>query len=140
MRPEAKLSVTERQAGGHRGVAVDHAQVRELDAGEPPRSPEEAVRAKLAEPLRDLAAKVAKEGQDGNLTVGKLKVTSYRVDVLILLRDTSEQTVAALKALGFEQTGDSKAVTLLIGTIDVRKLDELARLDAVIRVKPVAGP
>jgi hypothetical protein len=87
-----------------------------------------------------LAAKVAKEGQDGNLTVGKLKVTSYRVDVLILLRDTSEQTVAALKALGFEQTGDSKAVTLLIGTIDVRKLDELARLDAVIRVKPVAGP
>ncbi len=130
--PEAKL--------GERQVALDRARVVELPEAESARSPEELARAKLADPLRDLAAKVAEEGQDGDLTVGKLKVTNYRVDVMILLRDTSEQTVAALKALGFDQTGESKAINLLIGTIDVRKLEALAKLDAVIRVKPVAAP
>ena len=43
----------------------------------------------------------------------------------------------ALKRLGFTQTGESKAIKLLIGTIDVRKLKELAELEAVIRVTPV---
>ena len=95
---------------------------------------------RLAEPLRDLAKKVETDGQDGNLTVGKLKVTNYRVDVMIFLADTSEKTLVALKELGFEQTGESKAVKLLIGTLDVRKLEALATLDAVIRVKPVVGP
>ncbi|HUU98899.1 MAG TPA: VIT domain-containing protein [Phycisphaerae bacterium] len=93
---------------------------------------------KLAEALRGLAEKVEKEGTDGNLTVGKLRVIDWRVDVMVFLSDTSAETIAALKELGFIQTGESKAVKLLIGTIDVRKLEELAKLDAVIRVKPVA--
>jgi Ca-activated chloride channel family protein len=96
--------------------------------------------AKLAAPLADLAAKVAKEGQDGNYALGKLKVTRYRVDVLVYLADLSEPTLAALKELGFEQTGESKSIRLLIGSLDVRKLLDLARLPAVIRVKPVVEP
>ncbi|HVF10022.1 MAG TPA: hypothetical protein VNA16_04420, partial [Abditibacteriaceae bacterium] len=94
--------------------------------------------AKLAEPLRDLAAKVEKEGKDGNLTVGKLRLIKYKVDVMIYLRDTSDKTLAALKQLGFAQTGESKAIRLLIGALDVRKLEELAKLEAVIRVTPVS--
>jgi Ca-activated chloride channel family protein len=94
---------------------------------------------KLAEPLRDLAAKVEKEGQDGSLTIGELKVVDYKVDVMIFLRDLSDETLKALRELRFVQTGESKAVRLLIGTIDVRKLEDLAKLDAVIRVKPVKG-
>jgi Ca-activated chloride channel family protein len=94
---------------------------------------------KLAEPLRDLAAKVEKKGQDGNLTVGELKVVDYKVDVMIFLSDLSDETLKALTELGFVQTGESKAVRLLIGTIDVRKLEHLAKLDAVLRVKPVKG-
>jgi hypothetical protein len=43
----------------------------------------------------------------------------------------------ALKQLGFQQTGESKAVRMLIGTIDVRKLEELVKLEAVVSVKPV---
>jgi len=35
------------------------------------------------------------------------------------------------------QTGESKAGRLLIGSIDVRQLVELAKLDAVIRMTPV---
>ena len=94
---------------------------------------------KLAEPLRDLADKVEKDGQDGNLTVGDLKVVDYKVDVMIFLRDVSEPTLKALEKLGFVQTGESKAIKLLIGTIDVRKLEDLAKLGPVIGVKPVTG-
>jgi Ca-activated chloride channel family protein len=105
-----------------------------------PADPRAVVRAKLAEPLRELADRVDSEGADGTLAIGKLKVINYRVDVMIFLNDLSETTQAALKELGFEQTSDSKAVKLLIGSIDVRKLDDLAKLDAVIRVQPVVTP
>ena len=94
---------------------------------------------KLAEPLRDLAEKVTKDGTNGSLTIGELKVVEYKVDVMVFLSDASEATLKALKDLGFVQTGESKAIKLLIGTIDVRKLEDLAKLDAVIRVKPVRG-
>lgn len=94
---------------------------------------------KLAEPLYDLAAKVEKDGVDGNLTLGKLKVVKYRVDVMVYLNDLSEEALKALEELGFKQTGESKAVKLLIGTIDVRKLEDLAKLDVVVRIKPVVA-
>ncbi len=97
-------------------------------------------RDKLAEPLRDLAEKVAKEGAEGNLTVSRMKVVDHRLDVIVTLSDTSAATRKALITLGFKQTGESKAARLLIGSIDVRKLAELAKLDAVISVRPVIAP
>ena len=59
---------------------------------------------------------------------------------MIFLADASEKTLAALEELGFVQTGESKAVKLSIGTLDVRKLEDLAKLGAVIRIKPVVEP
>lgn len=94
---------------------------------------------KLAEPLRGLAEKVEKQGENGNLTVGNLKVVNYRVDVMVFLRDTTPGTLKALENLGFVKTAESKAIRLLIGTIDVRRLEELAKLEVVIRVRPAAG-
>ena len=94
---------------------------------------------KLAEILRDLVAKVEKEGKDGDLTVGKIKVIKYEVDVMVYLRSLSDETLEALEELGFVKTGESKTVKLLIGTIDVRKLEDMAKLDAVIHVTPVVG-
>jgi Ca-activated chloride channel family protein len=94
---------------------------------------------KLAESLRDLATKVAKEGKDGDLTIGKLRVIDYKVDVMISLRDISAETLAELKKLGFTQTGESKTVRLLVGTIDVRQLEALAKVDTVLRVAPLVG-
>jgi len=108
------------------------------EAADRERDPVKRARAKLAEPLRDLADKVAKQGRNGNLTVGKLRVIDYKVDVMIYLGDTSAKTMAALKKLGFVQAAESKAVRLVIGTIDVRKLEDLAKLGAVIHVAPVA--
>lgn len=100
----------------------------------------EQVRQKLAESLRELAARVERDGQDGNLTLGKLRITAYGVDVLVYLSDTSDETMKTLRELGFEQTAESKSVRLLVGSIDVRKLDDLARVTAVLRVKPVVEP
>jgi Ca-activated chloride channel family protein len=98
-----------------------------------PRTPED----KLAEPLRGLAEKVTLQGKDGNLKVDGLRVVDYRVDVMIYLSDVTPETIEALKELGFIQTGESKAIKLLIGTIDVRNLQKLVELKVVIRVKPV---
>ena len=94
---------------------------------------------KLATPLRNLAQRVASMGKDGNMIADGVNVANYKVDVMIYLRDTSDKTLDTLQILGFLQTGESKAIRLLIGTIDVRKLEELARLDAVIRVTPLAA-
>jgi len=99
--------------------------------------PTDGVLAKLAEPLRALDERVATLGKEGNLTVGKLKVIDQRVDVMVYLRDTSPQTIDALRELGFVQTGESKTARLLIGSIDVRRLADLAKLDTVIRIAPV---
>lgn len=92
---------------------------------------------KLHPSLRDLADKVAKQGADGSLTAGGLVVKDHRVDVIIHLTDTSAKTLEALKQLGFTQSAESKAVRLVVGSIDVRKLAELVKLDAVVAVKPV---
>jgi Ca-activated chloride channel homolog len=103
------------------------------------RDPAKGMQAKLAEPLRDLDVQVDKVGKDGHLTVGKLRVVDYYVDVMVYLRDTSPQTIEALMQLGFVQNGESKTVQLRLGRIDVRKLAELAKLDAVIRITPVVA-
>jgi hypothetical protein len=92
---------------------------------------------KLDESLRDLAEVVTKQGRDGSFTSGEITVNAYKIDVMVYLSDTSPQTLESLKKLGFVTSGESKAVRLLFGTIDVRKLKELAKLDAVRSVKPV---
>jgi Ca-activated chloride channel homolog len=101
------------------------------------RDPSMIMQAKLAEPLRGLDERVANTGKNGNLTLGRLRVVNHRVDVMVYLHDTSPQAIDALKQLGFVQTGESHTTRLLIGSIDVRRLAELAKLDAVIRVTPV---
>src|SRR5205814_8551432 len=92
---------------------------------------------KLDPSLRGLADKVNKQGKDGSLTLGDLVVKDRRVDVMISRADTSPKTLEALKKLGFKQSAESKAVRLLIGSIDVSKLQELVKLEAVVRVRPV---
>ncbi len=94
--------------------------------------------AKLSDALRGLAERVAADGLKGNLTIGTLRVVDFKVDVRVFLRDTSPATLKSLKDLGFVKTGESKAVRMLVGTIDVRKLIALAELDVVLRVTPAS--
>lgn len=114
-------------------AAPGRPQTLAWDASGTPATPE----TKLAEPLRGLAAKVAKDGREGTLTLDKLKVVGYKVDVMITLMDLSDATRKALTDLGFSQTAESSGARLLIGTIDVRKLEDLAKLAVVLRIAPV---
>ena len=131
-----KQQVDRRSRGGRTANAPVAAEAS-ADAAMPPASL--PATAKLAPALAGLAEKVAKLGKDGNLTVDGVKVTDYKVDVMIYLSDASEKTLEALKQLGFVKTGESKAIRLLVGTIDVRKLKGLAELEAVLRVAPVTA-
>ena len=142
----AQQQVAQQPAGGATGFAAESkreklselAAVADSEALATDAAPRPAEPAhKLHESLRDLAEKVQKQGQSGSLTVGDLVVKDYKVDVMIRLSDTSEKTMAALKQLGFEQTAESKAVRLVIGSIDVRKLMDLVKLEGVVSVKPV---
>ena len=92
---------------------------------------------KLAGALQGLAERVARDGRDGNFSDGRIKVTGYEIEVMVLLQDLSEQTRSQLTELGFVLAQESKTTSLLLGTIDVRKLEKLAELSAVIRIDPL---
>ena len=113
-------------------AAEDAEALKEPSSGPADASPT----AKLAPELRGLAEKVAKEGKNGNLTVGKLKVKAGRVEIRVQLTALNDEVVAKLKKLGFRELGRAKSVKLLIGTIDVKQLEELAKLTEVRRVMP----
>jgi hypothetical protein len=100
-----------------------------------PRTPRDAA-SKLAAELIGLADKVAKEGKNGNLTVGKVQVKDGRLEIRVYLADLSDEVLAKLKALGFQELGQAKSVKLVIGTIDVKQLEALSKLDAVQRIEP----
>jgi len=99
-----------------------------------PVAPERAWEAKLAAELRGLAEKVAKQGTDGNLTLGKIQVKSGRIEVRIMLSAVSDEVLAKLKGLGFKELARAKSVRMVIGTIEVAKLEDLAKLAEVLRV------
>lgn len=108
----------------------------EIDAPDQPSKPAD----KLATVLRSLADRVARDGKDGSLTVDTLKIVNHKVDVMITLLDTSRETLAALEKLGFEKAGEAVIAKIVIGRIDVRKLDALAELACVTRIEPLPTP
>jgi len=95
-------------------------------------------RLKLAGPLRDLESKVRRDGHDGTLTAGGIRVVHWQVDVIVSLRKLTPELRKRLEALGLTVRAESALARVLIGSIDVRRLDALVRLDAVLRVRPLA--
>jgi hypothetical protein len=120
---------------------VDAAKAEEDSAADEPAAGEKhgdakAHLAKLADELRGLAEKLAKDGRDGNLTVGKIEIKDGRIEVQVRLSSLSDQVIEKLKKLGFTELGRAKSVNLLIGTIEVKQLEALAKLDEVVRIEP----
>jgi len=99
---------------------------------------EQLLKLKLADELQGLAEKVAKEGTDGNLTIGKISVKAGRIEIRVQVAALSDKVLAKLKKLGFKELARAKSVNLLIGTIDVKQLDALAKLAEVRRIDPSA--
>lgn len=122
------------------GAAELEASIKALEQAEMPaeQKREQMLKLKLAPELHGLAEKVAKEGQDGNLTTDDVVVKDGKVEVSVWLMDDSEENLAKLKELGFVELARAKAVKMIVGTIDVFTLEELALLDCVKRVEP--GP
>lgn len=90
---------------------------------------------KLQDLLQSLAERVQKEGRDGDWSGEGVTVSRWRIEVVIELSVLSDAVRAALSKLGFELSGELKATQAVLGTIDVRKLEELAKIEAVIRVR-----
>jgi len=97
---------------------------------------EELLKLKLAPELHGLAEKVAKQGTAGNLTVGKIRVKAGRVEIRVQLTSLDDDVIKKLKKLGFKKLAEAKSVKLLIGTINVKQLEALAKLPEVRRVTP----
>ena len=83
---------------------------------------------KLAKALQGLADKLDK---NGNYSSGKVVVKGGKMEVAVYLYKLDDKALAELKKLGFVKILESKAVQMVIGTIEVKKLTELAWLDAV---------
>ena len=101
-----------------------------------PKTREEKIKARLDKTLQGLADKVVKEGKDGNLKLKDFEVKDGKVMIKVYLRDTSVEKIEELKKLGLEIIAEPKAIKMLIGRIDVKKLDDLAQFDFVVLVTP----
>ena len=84
-----------------------------------------------------LAERVEADGRHGHLRIGDLLVEQHRVDVVITLAETSEAVRRALGELGFSEAGRSSGGTVVFGSIDVRKLERLIGIEAVVFVGPL---
>ena len=86
---------------------------------------------KLAKPLQGLAGKLDK---DGNYSAGKVVVKDGKIEVAVYLYKLDKETLDALKKLGFVKLLDAEAVKMVMGTIEVKQLEELAYLDVVRQI------
>jgi hypothetical protein len=84
--------------------------------------------AKLVEELRGLAKKLDK---NGNFTSDKLTVRNGRMEVALFLHQMDREVLRELARLSFVRIREDATKKLLIGTIDVEKLDDIARLKQV---------
>ncbi len=89
---------------------------------------ERAVKAKVAEALQDLQAKL---DEKGNYAQGKVIVTDGKVEIAIYLTDLSPESLAKIKDLGFEKLLEAPAARMVLGSVEVERLPELAMLSVV---------
>ena len=63
-------------------------------------------------------------------------IRNGKADIQVWLTEKSDETIAALKALGFEVVLDPKSAKLIIGRLPIEKLAALADLKSVRYVAP----
>jgi len=93
--------------------------------------------AKLDATLRDLLVKYASEGKSGKYAIpNKLEVSDGKVEVLVWVTGATSKTMAQLRALGLLNAEWVLKDKVLIGRVDIAKLQELARANQVVRIAP----
>ncbi len=68
--------------------------------------------------------------------IAGLDIKDGKVLIQVWLRDASEKTLAELKKAGLDISFESSATTMVIGRVDVNKLDDLAKLASVVSIEP----
>jgi Ca-activated chloride channel family protein len=86
---------------------------------------------KLAKALAGLEGKLDAKG---DFTAGGVVVRAGKIDVSVYLYELSDKVLAELKKLGFTVALEAKAVKMVIGSIEVKRLADLAWLDEVRRI------
>jgi hypothetical protein len=102
-------------------------------------SPEEQKRVQLRAKFQPSILAVIDRLKDKNAVAGPDEVKFIRngkADIQIWLTEKSDETIAALKALGFEVVLDPKSAKLVIGRLPIEKLAALAELKSVRYVAP----
>jgi len=88
---------------------------------------------KLVKALQGLEGKL---DANGNYSEGDIVVKSGKIEVAVYLHKLDDKALEALKELGFVKLLESKAVNMVLGSIEVKKLEDLAWLEAVRRIEP----
>ncbi len=102
-------------------------------------SPEEQKRAQLKSHFHPSVLAVIDRLKDKNAVAGPDEakfIRNGKAEVQIWLTEKSDETIAALKALGFEVVLDPKSAKLVIGRLRIEKLAALAELKSVRYVAP----
>ncbi len=92
---------------------------------------------KLNENLKGLAEKVEKEGTDGNLKLETFEVKSGNIELILTATHISDKVLAKLKEMGFTVNTYSKEQKVIRGIVSVKKLEDLAKLDFILKIDPV---
>jgi len=141
----SKSKPAKRQAGVGGGAAaatpgVASVNVPIVDADRPTNlSPEEQKRAQLQAKFHPSVLAVVDRLKDSKLAAGADEakfIRNGKAEIQIWLTEKSDETIAALKALGFEVVLDPKTAKLVIGRLPIEKLAALAELKSVRYVAP----
>ncbi len=68
--------------------------------------------------------------------IAGLDIKDGKVLIQVWLRDTSEKALAELKKAGLEISFESSTTKLVVGRVDVNKLEALAKLTTVVSIEP----
>jgi Ca-activated chloride channel family protein len=102
-------------------------------------SPEEQKRAQLRAKFNPSVLAVIDRLKNKNSVAGADEakfIRNGKADIQIWLTEKSGETIAALKALGFEVVLDPKSAKMVIGRLPIEKLAALAELKSVRYVSP----
>ncbi|MEE8169503.1 MAG: hypothetical protein V3T70_03055, partial [Phycisphaerae bacterium] len=87
--------------------------------------------------LRKLVERVKKHGGVQAYRDGDVVVTDGKVQVSIVLRELTDAVLEQLKKAGVEILNRTKTARIVVARVPVERLDDDAKLAAVLRIDPV---
>ena len=126
--PAAPPARTPRPEAARADQADDDGAVFEAEALTPADREKIKLERALAKPLQELEKKL---DDKGNYRQGNLIVADGKVTVAVYLTRLDDAARDQLKKLGFEKLLESAPTKMVLGTVEVGKLKELALLDVV---------